>query len=84
MCLAVPGRVLGIAGDDELTRVGRVDFGGVIKQVNLIYVPEARAGDYVLVHVGFALAIIDEQEASRVFELLQQIDEPTRAQEAAS
>ena len=82
MCLAVPGRVLSTAGDDALTRVGRVDFGGLIKEVNLIYVPEANAGDYVLVHVGFALAVIDEQEASRVFELLQQIDEPTSAKRA--
>ncbi len=84
MCLAVPGRIISLAGDDALTRTGRIDFGGVIKQVNLIYVPEAEAGDYVLVHVGFAIAVIDEQEAARVFELLRQIDEPAGAQGATS
>ena len=84
MCLAVPGRVLSITGDDALARVARIDFGGVIREVNLIYVPEAEAGDYVLVHVGFAIAVIDEQEAARVFELLQRIEAPTGAQGAAS
>ena len=82
MCLAVPGRVLSTAGDDALTRTGRIDFGGVVKEVNLIYLPEAEAGDYVLVHVGFAIAVIDEQEAARVFELLRQIDEPASTQGA--
>ena len=84
MCLAVPGRVLSTAGDDALRRTGRIDFGGLVKEVNLIYVPEAEAGDYVLVHVGFAIAVIDEQEAARVFELLRQIDEPAGAQGAAT
>ncbi len=84
MCLAVPGRVLSISGDDALTRVGRIDFGGVIKEVNLIYVPEAETNDYVLVHVGFAIAVIDEQEAARVFELLQQIEAPAGAKGAAT
>ena len=84
MCLAVPGRVLSIVGDDALTRVGRIDFGGVIKEVNLIYVPEAQLNDYVLVHVGFAIAVIDEQEAARVFELLQRIDDSTGAQGVAT
>ncbi len=84
MCLAVPGRVLSISGDDALTRVGRIDFGGVIKEVNLIYVPEAETNDYVLVHVGFAIAVIDEQEAARVFELLQQIEAPAGAKGATT
>ncbi len=84
MCLAVPGRVLSITGDDALMRVGRIDFGGVIKEVNLIYVPEAETNDYVLVHVGFAIAVIDEQEAARVFELLQQIEAPAGAKGAAT
>lgn len=84
MCLAVPGKVLSIAGDDVLTRAGRIDFGGVIKQVNLIYTPEAEVGDHVLVHVGFAIAVIDEQEAGRVFDLLRQIEEPTGTQGAAT
>ena len=84
MCLAVPGLVLSTTEEDALTRIGRVDFGGVIKEINLIYVPEAEAGDYVLVHVGFAIAVIDEQEAARVFELLAQIDEEAGAQGVAS
>jgi hydrogenase expression/formation protein HypC len=70
MCLAIPGRILGISGDDPLLRVGRIDFGGVIKEVNLVYTPEARPGEYVLVHVGFAMAVIDEIEAQRMFQTL--------------
>jgi len=65
MCLAVPGQLLSIEGEDELTRQGRVAFGGIIKQVNLAYVPEAAIGDYVLVHAGFAIATIDAAEAQR-------------------
>ncbi len=79
MCLAVPGKVLSISGDDALTRIGRIDFDGVIKQVNLAYVPQAEPGDYVLVHVGFAISVIDEAEAMRVFELLRQIELSPRA-----
>ncbi|MFN3231338.1 MAG: HypC/HybG/HupF family hydrogenase formation chaperone [Alphaproteobacteria bacterium] len=73
MCLAVPGKVLSISGHDELTRTGRVDFGGIVKQIHLAYAPEARVGDYVLVHVGFAIGVIDEAEAGRVFEALEEI-----------
>ncbi len=79
MCLAVPGKILSTSGDDELTRIGRVDFGGVIKAVNLAYAPEARIGDYVLVHVGFAISVIDAHEANRVFEYLREIDEIEQA-----
>lgn len=75
MCLAVPGKIVSVAGDDPISRVGRVDFAGVAKEVSLAYVPEARAGDYVLVHVGFALTVIDEAEAERVFMYLREIAE---------
>ena len=75
MCLAIPGRVLSVAGDDPLTRVGRVDFGGLVKEINLAYAPEARVGDHVLVHVGFAISVIDEAEAARVFGYLREIGE---------
>lgn len=75
MCLAVPGRVLSIEGDDPLMRVGRVDFGGVLKDINLAYTPEAGIGDHVLVHVGFAITVIDEAEAERVFDYLKEIGE---------
>jgi hydrogenase expression/formation protein HypC len=73
MCLAVPGRVLSVSGDTPLTRVGRVDFGGVVKEINLAYVPEAVVDDHVLVHVGFAISVIDEAEAARVFDQLREI-----------
>jgi len=70
MCLAIPGKVLSISGDDPLTRMGKIDFSGVIKQACLAYVPEVQIGDYVIVHVGFALSKVDEDEAQKVFEYL--------------
>ena len=73
MCLAVPGEIVEIHGDDELTRMGRVSFGGVRKDVSLAYTPEAKVGDYVLVHVGFAIETINEQEARRTLELIQEL-----------
>ena len=75
MCLAVPGKIISISGTDALERTGKVSFGGVIKEVNLAYVPEARVNDYVIVHVGFALSTVDETEAARVFEYLKEMDE---------
>lgn len=73
MCLAVPGKILAINGDDPIMRVARVDFGGIIKEINLAYTPEAGIGAYVLVHVGFAISVLDEAEAGRVFEHLKVI-----------
>ena len=70
MCLAVPGNILSIEGDDPVFRRGRVNFGGIVKEVNLCYVAEAKVGDYVLVHVGVALSIVDEEEAKTVFQYL--------------
>jgi hydrogenase expression/formation protein HypC len=75
MCLAIPGQILSVEDTDPLRRTGRVSFGGVVKDVNLAYVPEAGVGDYVVVHVGFALSQVDEAEAQQVFEYLKQIDE---------
>jgi hydrogenase expression/formation protein HypC len=72
MCLAIPGRVLEIL-DDHGLRMGRVDFGGTIKKVFLEHVPEAQVGDYVLVHVGFALSVVDAEEAARTYRLLQEL-----------
>jgi hydrogenase expression/formation protein HypC len=74
MCLAVPGKVLNIEGDDPLTLNGKVDFAGVVKQVNLAYVPEAKTGDYVLVHAGFAISVIDAEQAGLVLECLRKMD----------
>jgi hydrogenase expression/formation protein HypC len=71
MCLAVPGRIETIAGDDPLERRGQVDFGGVRREIQLVFVPEARAGDWVLVHVGFAISTLDETEAARVLDALE-------------
>jgi len=74
MCLAVPGRILEITDTDHIAfRIGRVDFGGIRKEVNLAYTPEAEVGKYVLVHVGFAISVIDEEEAQRVFKLLEEM-----------
>lgn len=73
MCLAVPGEVLSIEGS-ELSREGRVAFGGIIKQANLTYVPEAVIGDYVLVHAGFAIAVIDAEEARRTLRVLAELE----------
>ncbi len=70
MCLAVPGQILDIKGDDPLLRSGRVSFGGAIREVNLGCVPEARVGDYVLVHVGLALSVVDPAEAEATFRYL--------------
>ena len=75
MCLGIPGKILAIEGEDPLTRKGRVSFGGIVKAVNLAYTPEAEVGDYVIVHVGFAISRIDEDEAKQVFEYLKQIEE---------
>jgi hydrogenase expression/formation protein HypC len=75
MCLAIPGKIVSIEGEDPFLRTGRVDFTGVIKQVNLAYVPEAKIGDYVLVHVGFAINTIDEAEANQVFAYLREMGE---------
>ena len=75
MCLAIPGKIISVTGDDPLWRTGKVDFGGIQKDVNLSCVPEAKAGDYVIVHVGFALSLVDESEANKVFEYLREMNE---------
>lgn len=75
MCLAVPGRLLSITGEDPLMRTGKVSFGGILKEVNLACVPEVKIGDYVIVHAGLAISILDEEEATRTLEYLQQIEE---------
>jgi hydrogenase expression/formation protein HypC len=74
MCLAVPGKIISIHDqDDPLLRTGRVSFGGVIKEVSLAYVPDAKVGDYAIVHVGFALSILDPQAAEQTLNDLHQI-----------
>ena len=83
MCLAIPGKLLDTQGDDPLLRSGRVSFGGAVKEINLAFVPEAKPDDYVLVHVGFAIGVIDEEEAQQVFKALEQLEEPTAPEESA-
>lgn len=75
MCLAVPGKLVSVTEDEPLLRLGKVEFGGIHREVSLAVLPEARVGDYVLVHVGIAISRIDEREAERVFEYLRQIGE---------
>jgi hydrogenase expression/formation protein HypC len=82
MCLAIPGKIESISGDDPLTRLGKVNFGGILKDACLAFVPEAEVGDYVIVHVGFALSRLDEAEASKVFEYLKQMEELGELKEA--
>jgi hydrogenase expression/formation protein HypC len=81
MCLAVPGKIVSIESSDPLLRSGKVDFSGIVKQINLAYVPEARIGDYVLVHVGFAISTIDESEARQVFDYLRQMGDLAELEE---
>ena len=76
MCLAIPGKIASIAGQlDETFRTGKVSFGGIVKEVNLCMVPEANVGDYVMVHVGVAISVVDEAEAQQTFQYLQQMSE---------
>ncbi|MGK7932751.1 MAG: HypC/HybG/HupF family hydrogenase formation chaperone [Microcystaceae cyanobacterium] len=73
MCLAVPGKVVSIGEEEALLRTGKVSFGGVIKEISLAYVPEVKIGDYVIVHVGFALSIVDEAAAQQTLADLAEI-----------
>jgi hydrogenase expression/formation protein HypC len=72
MCLGIPGRIVEIYERDGLT-MGKVDFGGVIREACLAYVPDAQVGDYTIVHVGFALNLIDEEEAQKTLDLFNEI-----------
>ena len=73
MCLAIPGKITAITGDDPLLRSAFVSFAGVVKNVNLTCTPEAKMGDYVLVHVGVAISIIDQKEAEETYRYLELI-----------
>lgn len=74
MCLGIPGKVLEVREQDSL-RMAKVEFGGITKEICLSYVPEAEVGDFVLVHVGFAISKIDEEEAAEIFSYIEQIGE---------
>ena len=76
MCLAIPGKLLAITAQlDETFRTGKVSFGGIQKEVNLFMVPEAKIGDYILVHVGLAISVVDEDEAKQTFKYLKDMGE---------
>lgn len=76
MCLAIPGKIISITSPStEIFRHGKVSFGGIIKEVNLCMVPEAKIDDYVLVHVGVAISQVDKEEAQQTFDYLKQMDE---------
>ena len=76
MCLSIPGKLTAITAQlDETFRIGRVSFGGIVREVNLSMVPQAKVGDYVLVHVGVAIGTVDEQEAHRTLNYLLQTGE---------
>ncbi|MGN6556372.1 MAG: HypC/HybG/HupF family hydrogenase formation chaperone [Verrucomicrobiota bacterium] len=84
MCLAIPGKIESISGDDPITRMGRINFGGIVKDASLAYVPEVTIGDYVIVHVGFALSKVDEDEAGKIFEYLERMEELGELKEDAT
>lgn len=73
MCLAVPGKIMTVTGEGPLNRTGKVEFGGVLRDVNLAYVPEADEGDWVLIHAGFAISTVDEEEAAKTLEEMQRL-----------
>ncbi len=75
MCLGIPGKVLEIIEQTDTMPMGKVEFGGITKDICLAYLPDVEVGDYVLVHVGFAISKIDEQEAQEIFSYVQQIEE---------
>ncbi len=76
MCLGIPGKVIEMTDEeDAFMRMGKVSFGGSVKEVSMAYVPDAKVDDYVIVHAGFALSVIDEQEANEVFAYLTEMGE---------
>ena len=84
MCLAVPGKIIAISGTDPVTRMGKIDFGGISKEASLAYLPEAQAGDSVIVHAGFAIGRVDEEEANKVFEYLREIQDLAALEDAGT
>ena len=80
MCLAIPGKISALH-DNFGVPMAKVDFGGIIRDACLSYVPEARIGDYVLVHVGFAISKVDEEEAERTYRYLSEMDQLTELQD---
>jgi hydrogenase expression/formation protein HypC len=84
MCLAIPGKVIEIERTPEGVRMAKANFGGIVKRVCLEYTPEIVPGDYVLVHVGFALSKVDEEEAARTYEILREMNQLADLEEGES
>ena len=82
MCLAVPGLLTEIIREDLIFKIGKVNFGGIIKDVRLDLVPEAKVGDYAIIHVGFAISLVSEEEAQQSMDLLREILEAEQDQES--
>jgi hydrogenase expression/formation protein HypC len=82
MCLGIPGKLVEVYATDGLP-MGKVEFGGILKDICLAYTPEAQVDQYVLVHVGFAISLIDEAEAQEIFSYLKEIDSTMAEEEAA-
>jgi hydrogenase expression/formation protein HypC len=81
MCLGIPGKIIARQDNNDLP-MARIDYGGVIKEACLVYTPEAKVGDYVIVHVGFALNVLDEKEAMETLDLFRQMDAAAQMEEA--
>ncbi len=75
MCLAVPGKIIKIFENDPLSRMGQIDFSGISKEISLAYLPEAKLDDYVIVHAGFAISLIDEEDAKESLKAFQELDD---------
>jgi hydrogenase expression/formation protein HypC len=75
MCLGIPGEILSIEEAAQGLRQAKVSFGGVIREVNLNLLPQAQVGEYVIVHAGFGISVIDAEEAQSVFQLIQEMEE---------
>jgi hydrogenase expression/formation protein HypC len=75
MCLGIPGKIASISAPDGGLSFGNIDFNGIFKQACLAYVPEAKVGDYVIIHAGFAISVIDESEAAETFKYLEELDQ---------
>jgi hydrogenase expression/formation protein HypC len=74
MCLGIPGQVVSIVAAESGLPTGRIDFNGIFKDACLAYVPEAKVGDYVIIHAGFAISVIDPAEAAETFKYLDELD----------
>lgn len=75
MCLAIPGKIVEILDEDSFLKEARVQFGGITKKISLAYTPEAQVGEYIIAHVGFAISKIEEEEANKTIDYLEQLRE---------